>query len=76
MSLAETLAPEQIPVIAREYAQQLEFTYGFADFLHHFVKLNFFLCFIVEITPRPFYTMKKGLIIKTPIVLPLSNKNM
>ncbi len=28
MSLAETLAPEQIPVIAREYAQQLEFTYG------------------------------------------------
>lgn len=26
MSLAETLAPEQIPFIAREYAQQLEFT--------------------------------------------------
>lgn len=25
MVLAETLAPEQIPVIAREYAQQLEF---------------------------------------------------
>lgn len=26
IALAETLAPEQIPVIAREYAQQLEFT--------------------------------------------------
>lgn len=26
MSLAETLAPEQMPFIAREYAQQLEFT--------------------------------------------------
>lgn len=25
MILAETLAPEQIPIIAREYAQQLEF---------------------------------------------------
>lgn len=28
ISLAETLAPDQIPFIAREYAQQLEFTYG------------------------------------------------
>lgn len=26
LSLAETLAPQQIPLIAREYAQQLEFT--------------------------------------------------
>lgn len=26
LSLAETLAPDQIPLIAREYAQQLEFT--------------------------------------------------
>lgn len=26
IALAETLAPEQIPIIAREYAQQLEFT--------------------------------------------------
>lgn len=33
MSLAETLAPEQIPVIAREYAQQLEFTYGIIQFV-------------------------------------------
>lgn len=29
LSLAETLAPEQIPIIAQEYAHQLEFTYAF-----------------------------------------------
>ncbi|KAG4079385.1 hypothetical protein HA402_008077 [Bradysia odoriphaga] len=38
MSLAETLAPEQIPVIAREYAQQLEFTGNYSEALLHYEK--------------------------------------
>ena len=29
LELAKSLAPDQIPFISREYAQQLEFTYVF-----------------------------------------------
>ncbi|XP_031560697.1 WD repeat-containing protein 19-like [Actinia tenebrosa] len=36
LELAKTLAPEQIPYISREYAQQLEFTGDYANSLMHY----------------------------------------
>lgn len=38
LQLAKALAPEQIPYISREYAQQLEFTGDYLNALSHFEK--------------------------------------
>ncbi|CAL1537974.1 unnamed protein product [Lymnaea stagnalis] len=38
LQLAKALAPEQIPYISREYAQQLEFTGDYANALSHYEK--------------------------------------
>ncbi|XP_055372379.1 WD repeat-containing protein 19 [Condylostylus longicornis] len=38
MILANSLAPEQVPFIAREYAQQLEFTGSYSEALYHYEK--------------------------------------
>lgn len=34
LQLARNLAPHQVPLISKEYAQQLEFTYVFHNGLH------------------------------------------
>jgi len=36
LQLAKTLAPNEIPFISREYAQQLEFTGDYVSALHHY----------------------------------------
>ena len=38
LHLANKLAPEEIPYISKEYAQQLEFTGAYADALVHYEK--------------------------------------
>ena len=38
LQLAKALAPDQIPFISREYAQQLEFTGDYANSLAHYEK--------------------------------------
>ena len=38
LHLANKLAPEEIPYISKEYAQQLEFTGAYADALLHYEK--------------------------------------
>lgn len=38
LNLAGSLAPEQVPFIAREYAQQLEFTGNYSEALFHYEK--------------------------------------
>ena len=38
LQLAKALAPEQIPYISREYAQQLEFTGDYMNALSHYEK--------------------------------------
>ncbi|XP_020625534.1 WD repeat-containing protein 19-like [Orbicella faveolata] len=38
LELAKNLAPEQIPYISREYAQQLEFTGDYSNALLHYEK--------------------------------------
>ena len=38
INLANKLAPEEIPYISKEYAQQLEFTGAYADALLHYEK--------------------------------------
>ena len=38
LQLAKALAPEQIPFISREYAQQLEFTGDYINALQHYEK--------------------------------------
>ena len=38
LQLAKALAPEQIPYISREYAQQLEFTGDYMSALSHYEK--------------------------------------
>ena len=38
LQLAKALAPEQIPYISKEYAQQLEFTGDYANALMHYEK--------------------------------------
>lgn len=38
MILATSLAPEQVPFIAREYAQQLEFAGSYSEALYHYEK--------------------------------------
>ncbi len=38
LQLAKALAPDQIPFISREYAQQLEFTGDYANALTHYEK--------------------------------------
>ena len=38
LHLANKLAPEEIPYISKEYAQQLEFTGAYADALIHYEK--------------------------------------
>ena len=38
LQLAKALAPEQIPFISKEYAQQLEFTGDYANALMHYEK--------------------------------------
>lgn len=40
IALAESLAPEQIPIIAHEYAHQLEFTYVIYFFNMHECDIN------------------------------------
>lgn len=61
MSLAETLAPEQIPVIAREYAQQLEFTYGiFKFFFVRFINSFSFFEMLQRKLLRGTFALRKG----------------
>lgn len=38
LQLAKSLAPEQIPFVSKEYAQQLEFTGDWANALIHYEK--------------------------------------
>ena len=38
LQLAKALAPEQIPFISKEYAQQLEFTGDYGNALQHYEK--------------------------------------
>ena len=38
LHLANKLAPQEIPYISKEYAQQLEFTGAYADALLHYEK--------------------------------------
>ena len=38
LQLAKALAPDQIPFISKEYAQQLEFTGDYSNALSHFEK--------------------------------------
>ena len=38
LQLAKSLAPEQIPFVSKEYAQQLEFTGDWANALFHYEK--------------------------------------
>ena len=38
LQLAKALAPDQIPYISKEYAQQLEFTGDYANALMHYEK--------------------------------------
>lgn len=40
IALADTLAPEQIPLIAREYAHQLEFTLVHTKYKHEIIKTS------------------------------------
>ena len=44
LHLANKLAPEEIPYISKEYAQQLEFTGAYADALVHYEKGSLKVC--------------------------------
>ena len=52
LHLANKLAPQEIPYISKEYAQQLEFTGAYADALLHYEKGTLKVKNKIDITSR------------------------
>lgn len=48
LKLAVTLNPQEVPIISKEYAEQLEFTYVFDFFFQQFL-FSFFFKFYIYI---------------------------